>query len=662
MNVQQDEAASDDWRARACEQEATGDVLRPLEPQDRIERQYRLFQQAPGFIATMVGPEHRFEFVNDAHDRIFGHRQAVGRTVREVFPELVDQGIVELLDTVAATGERYVARRQRLTFRSPTGEDQVRWLDFVLAPIVGPDGKVEGIFSEGHDVTEAHLAQVHLAERDEQLRLATEAADIGLWDVNVVKDTMYWPARVKAMFGISPDVPVSMADYYAGLHPEDRDATVAAFAAACDPAQRALYDVEYRTIGKEDGVVRHVAARGRGLFDVDGRCVRVIGTAIDITARKAKDAALKWSEEELRESGRRKDQFIATLAHELRNPLAALSTALQLQARRGEATKYTEMMTRQTGHLVRLVDDLMEVARITSGSFELRSEVVSVADVVRHAVETSSPHVNERRHQLSMHGLQEMLWTSGDSVRLAQIVSNLLNNAARFTPPGGRIDITVEGTKTECIVSIADSGPGFTADRTRRMFEMFNRGADSAGLGIGLALSRRLAEMHRGTLEAESPGPGQGATFRLRLPRVPAPPALEASNARVETGVSVSVLIADDNRDAADTIAELLQLAGARVRVAYEGQSALALCAESMPQLLLLDVGMPVMDGYEVARRVRAMPGGGDVTISGLTGWGALADVHRGKEAGFDRHLVKPVQVEALEKLLAEVTARAPAP
>lgn len=634
-----------------------------LHLESRLEHQRRLFQQAPGFICTLAGPEHRYDFINDEYVRLFGERAVVGRTVKDTFPELEGQGVFELLDKVRSTGVRHVSRGHQVTINSPTGQSEQRWLDFIYAPILDGDGRVEGIFCEGQDRTESHLAQVALAEREEQLRLATEAADIGLWDVDLVRETLFWPPRVKAMFGISAEEPVSMADYYAGLHPLDREAVSAAFAAACDPGQRALYDVEYRTIGKEDGVLRYVAAKGRGIFEGE-RCVRVIGTAIDISRRKADEEALRASEAAHRESARRKDQFIATLAHELRNPLAPLRNTLALLDLRGQSSPEHAVMKRQVEHLVRLVDDLLEVSRISNGNFELRKEPVAPSEVIRMALETSMPLIEERRHALALTAPIDSGLVLGDPVRLTQILTNLLNNAARFTPEGGTISIASSESEGQCVIAVTDTGKGFPADRREEMFEMFNRDSDSRGLGVGLALSRRLAQMHGGSIEAFSGGAGTGATFELRLPKVAdlqaeSPPATSPPAQQPEEVKPVaSVLVVDDNVDAADATAALLEMMTGEVRAVYSGEAALARCAAAMPTLMLLDIGMPGMDGYEVARRVRTMQGGDRVVIAALSGWGQPEDRRRGVEAGFDHHLVKPAALEELQALVSDFAAQ----
>jgi len=273
--------------------ETTGAVREGQRVTAEAERLRRLFEQAPSFMCTLKGPEHTYEFVNNAHRQIFNSADWVGKSVREAFPDLAGQGYYELLDGVYSSGTRHVARASPVRFRRSVHEpEQVRILDFIYEPIKDESGVVTGIFCEGFDLTESHAVEEALLQREEQLRLATDAAEIGFWDVDLITDTLVWPPRVKAMFGISPDVPVSMVDFYAGLHPQDRDHTARAFAAALDPRARPVYDVEYRTVGKEDGLIRWVAAKGRGVFDQQGRCIRVIGTAIDVTQRKKSEERL----------------------------------------------------------------------------------------------------------------------------------------------------------------------------------------------------------------------------------------------------------------------------------------------------------------------------------------------------------------------------------
>jgi PAS domain S-box-containing protein len=286
------------------------------------ERQRLMLQQMPGFAALLAGPEHRYEYVNDVFREIAGDRDFIGRTVRDVFPDIAGQGFYELLDKVYATGEPFAARAMPLSLDRPDGE---RFIDLFYQPVRDDAGQVTGIFVGGYDITERRSAEAGLHETAERLQLATENAEVGFWDVDPINDVLIWPPRTKAMFGISPDVPVTMRDFYDGLHPDDREATSETYAAAADPERRALYDVEYRTIGKEDGLLRWVAAKGRGVFDAAGRCIRVVGTAIDITARKR-------AEEQLRELNETLEIRVAERTAELEAAHEQLRQSQKLEA------------------------------------------------------------------------------------------------------------------------------------------------------------------------------------------------------------------------------------------------------------------------------------------------------------------------------------------
>jgi PAS domain S-box-containing protein len=395
---------------------------------------------------------------------------------------------------------------------------------------------------------------------------------------------------------------------------------------------------------------------GRWL-EISASAVRNGGVAVyfrDITDRKR-------AEHELREAGRRKDEFIATLSHELRNPLAPLRNALHLLRLSGQAgadaAPVHEMMERQLNHLVRLVDDLLESARVTRGAFELRREPVEIASAVSNALEASEAQLGAGGQRISVVLPQEALWVDGDPVRIAQILSNLLNNAARFTPRGGCIEVRARGEAGHAVLSVRDDGAGIAPEQMAHLFEMFRRDSRSAGLGIGLALARRLAEMHGGSLTAASAGPGKGAEFTVRLPLAAArqEPVGKPGMEQPADLPSSRVLVVDDNRDAADSLGMLLRFLGAEVQVAHDGREALAAFESYRPRLVLLDIGMPEMDGYEVARAIRRRDAGRSVPLVALTGWGQDEDRRRAREAGFDHHLIKPPELEALRSLLASL-------
>jgi CheY-like chemotaxis protein len=315
------------------------------------------------------------------------------------------------------------------------------------------------------------------------------------------------------------------------------------------------------------------------------------------------------------------------------------------------------MMERQLGHLVRLVDDLLEMSRINQGALELRRDRVTLATVVSGAVEQSEPLIREAGHRLEVEVPQVPIWIDGDPVRLGQIVSNLLSNAARYTERGGRIWLRAEVHRDQVDVSVRDTGIGFTPDAAAGIFELFQRGSHSKGLGIGLTIARRLAEMHGGTIRASSEGPGRGACFTLELPISAAPEVAPEPQPRRGGLGRQRILIVDDNKDAADSLGELLEDLGSEVRVAHSGSAALTIFEEFAPAFVLLDIGMPDMDGYEVARAIRRRHPGSHAVLVALTGWGQEADRRRAREAGFDHHLVKPPDLRALQAILETASA-----
>jgi len=373
--------------------------------------------------------------------------------------------------------------------------------------------------------------------------------------------------------------------------------------------------------------------------------------------------------EALREADTRKDEFIATLAHELRNPLAPLRSSLDtlkisgVQA--GPPNSPLEIMERQLSHLVRLVDDLMEVSRITRGNFELRKEPVRLELALRSALDACEPLIRAGEHRLNVSLPREPIVLEADPVRLAQVFGNLLNNAAKYSDNGATIGVEARREALEAVVVVSDTGEGIPAEQLPQLFKIFSRGSHSArrnqsGLGIGLALVRRLVEMHGGRVDAESEGRGRGSRFTVRLPLNAAQQVAPAA-VRVEPQAvaAMTILVVDDNHDAAESMSMLLKVLGVEVRVAHDGPQALAAFEACRPRMVLLDIGMPGMDGYEVARRLRASPGVPRASLVALTGWGQDEDRKRVREAGFDHHLVKPADFGTLQSLIASIQTEA---
>ncbi|HXD05725.1 MAG TPA: response regulator, partial [Burkholderiaceae bacterium] len=368
-----------------------------------------------------------------------------------------------------------------------------------------------------------------------------------------------------------------------------------------------------------------------------------------------------------RDSDRRKDEFLATLAHELRNPLAPLRNGVEILQRlpleREALEPVCRMMERQLDHIVRLIDDLLDLSRISRGKVTLQKTPVEITKAVQSAVEASRPVLEARNHRLSMSLPPESVWIDADATRLAQVFANLLNNAAKFTSPGGLIELAIEPHAKAVEVSVKDNGIGIPPAMLERIFDMFAQLEDpmqktQAGLGIGLTLVRQLVELHGGSVRAESEGLGRGATFRVVLPTLARTPVAAATaSKRPHAGSPLRVLIADDNVDAASTLGEMLAFDGHEVRVVHTGTAAVREAAEFQPQLVLLDLGMPNMDGFEACRRIRAQrPRGSCMLIAALTGWGHDEHQARAREAGFDRHLVKPAEPAQVLALLADAS------
>ncbi len=383
---------------------------------------------------------------------------------------------------------------------------------------------------------------------------------------------------------------------------------------------------------------------------------------------------LAAGEESLRErlqaAVQRRDHFLAVLSHELRNPLAALSGGLELLKLTGRepvaAERSRAMMERQLKQMVRLVDDLLDVSRITTGKLELRKERVDLVAVLREAVEVSRPLIDHGGHELTITLPPGPVPLDADPVRLAQVFLNLLNNAAKYSERGGHIRLAVTRDGNEVVVSIRDTGIGIPAAHLTRVFEPFVQVDTSwqraqGGLGIGLSLVKEFVGLHGGRVEAYSDGLGKGSEFVVRLPAVVEPTAAQPPRSSSEKphGPHRRILVVDDNRDAAESLAMLLGILGHEVRTAHDGEAGVA-AAEFRPDLILMDLGMPTVDGYEAARRIRAEPWGGETFLVALTGWGADDDRRQTRDAGFDRHLVKPVALDALMKLIAELPTASP--
>jgi PAS domain S-box-containing protein len=403
-------------------------------------------------------------------------------------------------------------------------------------------------------------------------------------------------------------------------------------------------------------------------IDVSAAPIRLMGKVIGAVLIFRDISARRKAEQDLREADRRKDEFLATLAHELRNPLAPIRNAIQIMsASRSDpeseaAAKARAVIERQLKNMVRLIDDLMDMSRITQGRLELRPERVDLDCVVRAAAETCWPLFEAKKQRLRIDAAAAPITVHADVTRLAQAFSNLLHNSAKYSPAGSEICVTLRRDGNSALVEIADKGIGISPAMIPRIFDMFvqlNTPGPRDGLGVGLTLVRRIVELHGGTVEASSDGEGTGSRFSVRLvlaqPETPKEAVDGHGGAPRSTAPRVRILVADDNRDSADTLAMLLEFGGHEVRKAYDGLAALELAEQFRPQIALLDIGMPQMDGYQTARGIRDRAWGNAVFLVALTGWGQDQDRRRAAAAGFDRHLTKPVDPDELARLIVQV-------
>ena len=613
------------------------------------ERYRKLFESIDeGFCLAQVildqaGSPRDFRFLeaNAAFERHTGLVDAIGKTARELVPEL-EEFWFRTYGKVALTGESV-----RFENHAPAMQ---RSFDVYCSRIGRPEElKVAILFQ---DITQRKQAEEALRESEARFRALTAMSSDWYWEQDEHFRYVHISDEVEARAGVQAAWHIGKTRWelpHAGVS-EEQWAEHRALLERHQPFR----GFAYRRIN-ERGDAIWLSASGDPVFDADGRFKGYRGTGTNITERKQ-------FEEKLREADQRKDEFIATLSHELRNPLAPLRNGLEIMKLDGVGGQVREMMERQVSHLIRLVDDLLEISRVSRGAFELRNERVELAAVVTNALETSDPLIKGARHELFVSLPEKPLWIEGDPVRLAQIVANLLNNAAKYTAPGGRIKVRAEEKDGMAKVSVADNGDGIAADLLPGLFQIFSRGRkasgrDVGGLGIGLAISRRLAEMHGGTLGVTSEGPGKGSEFTLRLPLAADAGTAETRKEPVSTAVlpQQRILVVDDNRDAAESMRMILNLLGADVQVANDGPQALDAFEAYRPAVVLLDIGMPGMDGYEVARIIRAKHPERRAAIVALTGWGQEDDRRRSRESGFDHHLVKPADIGALRALLASL-------
>jgi PAS domain S-box-containing protein len=625
------------------------DLLRESEERFRL-----LIEGVKDYAIFMLDPEGRISSWNQGAQLIKGYRpeEILGKHFSVFYPaEAVARGWPEHELRVAREVGRFEDEGWRVR-----KDGSVFWANVIITALYGAKGELKGFSKITRDLTERRRQEELLKESEERFRLLVQGVkDYAIFMLDPEGHISSWNQGAQLIKGYRPEE--ILGKHFSVFYPADDRAS-------------GWPEHELR-VAREEGRFEHEGWRVRkdgstfwanvvitALYDHRDRLLGFAKVTRDLTDRKRIEA--------LEEADLRRNEFLAMLSHELRNPLAPIRNALGVMRMNGVSESALEwaktVVDRQVTHLTRLVDDLLDVSRIASGKITLHREPVELAQVAASAVESSQPLIDSRGHTLELRLSDEPLRVEGDLTRLSQVVMNLLNNAAKYTPEGGHIRLTTERDGAAAVIRVRDTGVGMPTDLLPKVFDLFTQGDRSldrseGGLGIGLTLVYRLVTLHGGSVEAKSEGPGLGSEFTIRLPLLTAEeaPRPRSGPQRVErrSDVSRRVLVVDDNQDATETLELLLQLWGHEVRIAYDGEGALAQVAELRPDIVLLDIGLPGMSGYEVARRMRALPECRDVMLVAVTGYGQDSDRRQSQEAGFDHHLVKPVQPGTLRDLIA---------
>ncbi len=612
-------------------------------------------------IVFMKDMEGRYLVINRWYENLLKLREqdVRGKTPYEILPR-------DVADQFVAAHQQVVRRQTVQTFEQhlPSDSGMITLLSTQF-PIRNRAGQMVASGGVSFDISDRKNAEQALRESERRFRAIFDSAYefVGLLDTDgtliEINQTAldFVGARAKDVVGR----PFWETPWWATAE-EQKDRLKAAISEA---RQGKFVRFEAEHPGR-DGRVEIVDFSVRPMRDDAGRVTMLIPEGRRITERKQAEAALM-------EADRRKDEFIATLAHELRNPLAPIRNVTNLFQRKPssdpQVQRGADIIARQLDHLTRLIDDLLDVSRISRDKLELRKERVDLSDIIQAAVEGSQSFINQHDHKLSLVLPEKAVYLEADSVRLAQVFTNLLDNAAKYTPPKGHIELRVALEAKTVVVQVADNGMGIAPDHLPHLFDMFYQAERSyeqshSGLGIGLTLVRRLVEMHGGTIEAHSSGRNQGSEFTIRLPILLEEPERRGRAAVREepTTMSHRILVVDDYGESADTLAELLRLDGNEVEIAHDGLEALEVAATFCPAVVLLDVAMPKLNGYDTARKIREQPWGKNIILIAVTGWGQGRDRERSHEAGFDAHLTKPVDYPGLVRIMAELSSDSTAP
>jgi two-component system CheB/CheR fusion protein len=622
------------------------------------EERYRLIvERADDYAILTTDPQGRITSWSRGAEAIFGwsSQEAAGQFTEITFtPE----------DNAAGQ-----ARKERAEAALQGFSPDVRWhqrkdgsrvfVDGVTRALKDGHGDLHGFLKLAQDVTQRRAGEEALRESELRLRIALGAARMGTWRWEIAEDRQVLDESLQRMLGVEGRGVMDLEGFLQLIHPDDRRKVRETFTASLTSGER--FNVEFR-VPHADGRITSLKDQGEVFYGSEGEPLFITGACVDITE-------LKEAEQALTEADRRKDEFLATLAHELRNPLTPIANGLAIIRSASDGTpvlrRTIDVMDRQLNHLVRLVDDLLDVGRISAGKIELSLECVCLRDVIQQAVEATQPAVSQRGHRLELGQGFEGLHVNGDAQRLTQVFANLLSNAAKYTERGGRISVTCGSDGKFASVEVSDNGLGIPRDALPHVFDLFSQvrlhqKQAEGGLGIGLSIVRNLTRMHGGEVTASSRGLGMGSTFTVCLPLCDASDSSHELGAGAETAPSdadLRVLVVDDNEDAASTLAILLEAQGHQVEVAHNGPDAIKQAHAFLPDVVFLDLGMPGMSGFDAARELRKLKHAKPLLIAALSGWGQARDRDLTREAGFDAHLVKPPKIADVLALLAKAQA-----
>jgi PAS domain S-box-containing protein len=603
-----------------------------------------------------IDENQRIVLFNPAAERMFGlaAAEALDHPIELLLPEGARSGHAAHIRSFAGSGETNRNLKGRGGLRGRRSNGDLFPIEATLSQAEVQGRKLHTVILR--DITERTRIETSLLETQSDLNRAQSVGQIGSWRLNVQCNELLWSDENHRIFGIAKGTPLTYETFLSVIHSDDREYVDQKWDAAL---RGAPYDIDHRLV--VNGEVKWVREKAELEFDAMGKLLGGFGTTQDITQLKLAELALV-------EADRRKDEFLAMLGHELHNPLVPIRNAAHILARLQSPEPQVrwahEIIEQQVTHLTRLVDDLLDVSRIVRGKVRLQPETLSLSSVVHQALDMAQPLIAAKRHQLDLRLPETPVWLHGDRVRLAQVLCNLLDNAVKYTPDGGCIALVANVAGGNVEIKLRDNGVGISDALRPRIFDLFQQGERTldraqGGQGIGLTLAKQLVELHGGQIEAASAGPGSGSEFTLRLPvMLNLAPAATSRVAQTSPATSACrIMVVDDDPAVADSMAALLQIEGHAVRTAANGIAALALAQDFHPRLVLLDIGLGGMDGYEVARRLRAQQRADEkLCLVAVTGYGHDEARARAREAGFDLHLVKPVFPEAICALLGEIS------